>query len=233
MKDLTVIMPVYKEDSVVVTKTYCELSILGCQVIVVDDGNFMADLPDEVRTITYPAHMGYGYAIKQGIKAADTPIVCTVDGDGQHTASDVQSLYTVYKIDNAMKMVVGQRWNLKEAPFRWLFRKILNFIASLISGHYMADLNSGMRMFDKKMAEGYSPILCDTFSFTTSLTMSVVTDGHKMAYFPINVKKRAVGKSRVRLLQDGLVTLYYIIWVGSALRTRRIRAWLRSVIAGR
>src|SRR3990167_3607241 len=93
----------------------------------------------------------------------------------------------------------------------------------------MVDLNSGMRLFDRKIALGYLPILCDTFSFTTSLTMSIVTDGHKMTYFPINVQPRAFGKSRVRLVRDGFVTLYFICWVGLALRTRKLRKWMRSL----
>lgn len=152
-----------------------------------------------------------------------------MDADGQHTVSDAQKLYMAFQMIDDCGMVVGSRWNLEEKWFRRLGRKVLNFIASLISGHYMVDLNSGMRVFKRDLAIGYFPILCDTFSFTTSLTMSVVTDNHKLAYFPINVQQRNSGKSRVRLLRDSLVTLYYIVWVGLALRTRKLRA----CIAGR
>lgn len=230
--DLTVIMPCYNEDVNTVTKTYCELSMMGFKVIIVDDGSHM-DFPEELNVISYPVNMGYGYAIKQGIKASDTPLVMTMDSDGQHTSSDAQKLYQVFNLAEDVKMVVGQRWNLKEKPIRWIGRKILNFIASLISGHYLSDLNSGMRIFDAKLAKGYSPILCDTFSFTTSLTMAMVTDNQKMMYFPINVKPRANGKSHVKVVKDGLVTIYYIVWVGLALRTRNLRAWLRKRILGR
>ena len=128
-------------------------------------------------------------------------------------------------------MVIGQRWNIKESSIRWIGRKILNFIASLISSHYHPDLNSGMRVFDRQMALAYSPILYDTFSFTTSLTMSVVTDGHKTCTIPIDVKPRINGKSNVNVVKDGFVTLYYILWVGLALRTRGLRAWLRNIFA--
>ena len=91
-------------------------------------------------------------------------------------------------------------------------------------------IQSGMRIFDRKMALGYKDILCDTFSFTTSLTMAVVIDNHKMTYFPIEVLPRLKGKSHVRVVGDGLVTLWYIVWVGGALRTRKIRAWIRSIV---
>ena len=230
--DCTVVIPVYNEDVIAVTKTYCELVMSGFKVIVVDDGSNM-DLPDDVNVLTYPANIGYGYALKQGINAADTPVILTMDGDSQHTVSDANKLFEAYVLGGDLKMIVGQRWNLNERPIRWIGRKVLNFIASCISGHYLSDLNSGMRIFDAKLAKGYSPILCDTFSFTTSLTMAMVTDNHKMLYWPINVQPRTYGKSHVKVFKDGLVTVYYIVWVGLALRTRNLRKWLRSNILGR
>ncbi len=224
LQGLSVVIPVYKEEPGFLNKTYSDLQSLGAEVIIVDDGNTV-DL--DVPHLSYEPNMGYGFALKTGIRRAYNSVVLTCDGDGQHTVADIIKLYKVFNMIDDCGMVVGSRWNLKENKLRWLGRKCLNFLASLISGHYMVDLNSGMRIFKKEIALGYSPILCDTFSFTTSLTMSVVTDGHKMAYFPINVQQRNQGKSRVRLLRDSWVTLYYIVWVGLALRTRRIRAWLR------
>ena len=229
MNDLTCVVPCYKEDAKLVTELYNKLSWLGCEVIIVDDGGYM-DLPDEINQVYYRPHMGYGYAIKQGIKQATRPIICSLDGDGQHTVDDVQKLYQVYKMVKDCKMVIGQRWGLKESPLRRYGRKALNSLASIISGHYMVDLNSGIRVFDKKLADGYSPILCETFSFTTSMTMAMLTDGHKMTWLPVDVQSRVYGKSRVRVVQDGLVTLWFILWVGIALRTRKVRAWLRNLL---
>lgn len=227
MNDLTVVIPCYNEDPRVVTKTCAELQMMGANVIVVNDGGTMT-LPDEINMISYQPNMGYGYAIKQGIKAATTKYICTADGDGQHSSDDVVKLYKVFKLIDNCKMIVGCRWNLKETKLRWFGRKVLNFLASCIAGHYLIDLNSGMRLFTREEAVGYSPILCDTFSFTTSITMSMVTDGHKIAWFPIDVKPRTYGSSHVRVVKDGLITLYYIVWIGLALRTRKLRLWLRG-----
>lgn len=227
MKDLSVVIPCYDEEESVVETLYSELTKHGAEVIVVDDGDFMN------LTFTHVSHSpnkGYGGAIKEGINHATRPIICVIDGDGQHRPEDVLKLYQVYKLINNCRMVVGARWDLNEKPHRWIARKFLNFIASLIANHYMVDLNSGMRIFEKETVKGYFPILCETFSFTTSLSMAMVTDRHKMAYFPIDVKPRAYGKSRVNLIRDGFVTLYYIVWVGMALRTRGIRKWIRSLL---
>ena len=226
--DVTIIMPSYKEDPQVVMKTYCEMASYGFKVIIVDDGGGL-DLPiDDFYVISYPANMGYGYALKQGIKHADTEIVMTCDSDGQHSASDAKKLYEVFKLIDNCAMLVGCRWNLKEVWYRWFFRKIINFIASCWTKHFMQDLNSGMRIFRKDLAIGYSEILCDTFSFTTSFTICLVADNHKVAWFPIDVKDRACGKSHVSLLRDGFITVWYIFYIGFALRTRGIRKMFRS-----
>ena len=227
MKNLSVVIPCYKENEEIVTTLYTELTAQGAEVIVVDDG---ATMNLDFIHLSHSPNMGYGYAIKRGIEKATRQLVCTLDGDNQHLVSDVKKLYEVYNLIDDCKMVVGSRWNLNEPFYRWLFRKLLNFLATLISNHYMVDLNSGLRIFDRKIALNYSSILCDTFSFTTSLSMSIVTDGNKFAYFPINVQPRTYGKSRVRLLKDGFVTLYYIVFVGGALRTRGLRKWLRSIL---
>lgn len=231
MKDVTVVIPVYKENPEIVQRTYSDLVSMGATVIIVDDGGTV-DLPITTRTIRYVPNMGYGYALKKGIAAADTAFIITMDGDGQHSADDARKLYTVFKLITKCDMLVGCRWNLNEKPYRWIGRKILNFIASLIARHFLVDLNSGMRMFRRDLAMGYAPILCDTFSYTTSLTMSMVTDCHKVAWFPIDVQPRVYGKSNVRVVSDGLVTLWFIVWIGFALRTRRARAWLRNLTGG-
>ena len=228
MKDLSIVIPAYKEDIHGIECLYQKLTLLGAEIIVVDDGNSMPDL--EIPYHTYPANVGYGYAIKEGIKLSTRQFILTMDSDLQHTVSDAQKLYAVFKLSDNFDMVVSMRYGLKEKPHRWIGRKLLNFVASLIAGHYLIDLNSGMRIFRRELALGYSPILCDTFSFTTSLTMAMLTDGHKAFYFPITVQPRANGKSHVRLVKDGLVTLYYIVWVGLALRTRNIRRKIRTTL---
>ena len=229
MRDLSVVIPIHHEDPTTVENLYNGLKELGCQVIIVDDGD---TTHLKVPKLTYPDHRGYGAAIKAGVRAAETPVICTMDGDGEHDINDVFKLYTVFNMIENCGMVVGCRWQKKESPLRWIGRKMINSFATLWCRHLLLDLNSGMRVFRRDLALGYEPILCDTFSFTTSLTMALVTDNHKFAWFPINSGKRAFGRSKVRLIQDGLVTLWFIIWIGFALRTRGIRSWLRKLSGG-
>ena len=227
LSGLSVVIPCYNENPEIVTSLYMELTASGAEVIVVDDGSNM-DL--NIPHLEYPANVGYGHAIKTGLSAASNEFVLMMDGDGEHTVIDAKKLYTVYKLINNCDMLVGCRWNKKESRLRWIGRKLINFTASCWARHFLVDLNSGMRIFKKSLAVGYSPILCDTFSFTTSLTMCMVTDEHKVAWFPIDTQPRAFGKSHVKLVKDGIITVFFIFWIGFALRTRKVRAWLRRIV---
>lgn len=225
LSDLSVVIPFYNEVVETVERLSDELRLLGAEVIVVDDGSFLSPS----NCLKHGYNYGYGAALMTGIRNATRPICLTMDGDGQHTVQDVVNLYKVYKMLN-VAMVIGRRTVINESPVRYCGRKFLNIIATFFTGKWMADLNSGMRIFDRLLVEGYFSILCKQFSFTTSLTMSLMTDRHKVEFFPINVLERAYGKSKVRVIKHGIITLYYIVRIGFALRTRVFRNWIRKQI---
>lgn len=223
MEDCTVVIPVVNESHEIVKTVTDQLKSFGAEVIVVDDGSG-DPYPDAIK---HGSNFGYGSALMTGIKNASNDIIITMDGDGQHTAEDAQNLYKVWKMLN-VDMIIGTRRIKHENIIRFMGRKFLNSIGSLLALHWLQDLNSGQRIFRRSIAIGYFAILCKQFSFTTSLTMSMMCDGYKVEWFPISVRARASGKSRVKVLRDGWVTLYFILRLGLALRTRKIRGWVRN-----
>lgn len=225
MNDLTVVIPAYNEDPDLVMDLAEKIRALGAEVIVVDDGSTNGVIHPAIK---HGTNFGYGAALMTGIRNATRPLVMTIDGDGQHVASEVQKLYSAFKLIETADMVVGTRRLKSEKVIRYIGRKCLNWFASLLALYWLPDLNSGCRIFSRERCIPYFPILCRQFSFTTSLTMSFMCDGLRVEWFPINVAPRRTGKSHVRVFRDGFITLYYIIRIGMALRTRGLRAWLRS-----
>ena len=215
MEDLSVIIPFYEEDHRTLDKIIKELEKHDIEVIVVDDGS----KNPYKKSIKHGENFGYGSALLTGIKNSTRPLIITMDGDGQHTVADVFNLYVAWQIIKDCDLLIGSRRLKNELWYRMYGRKFLNLIASLITGFYFQDLNSGMRMFKRNIAIGYFPILCKKFSFTTSLTISMLCDGYRVESFPIRVEPRKHGRSHVNVLKDGLVTLYYILYTGLALRT--------------
>lgn len=192
---------------------------------IVDDGS-RNPYPGAVHR--HESSLGYGRALKSGISLATSEWVVTMDGDGQHRLRDVERLIEFTQDFPSVDMVVGDR-RIRDRGVRYFGRKALNWAASLFAWRYIPDLNSGLRIIRRRVAQGYLPILCDGFSFTTSITTAMLADGYKVDWLPIQVNPRPFGKSHVRLLRDGLVTLRYIVWIGLALRTRRIRRVWRSL----
>ena len=194
------------------------------ETILVDDGSTIPFPGAQIRLD--PPH-GYGAALKAGIQRAQGEWIVTADGDGQHRWKDIQRLVEFMEEFPENAMVVGDR-RLKEAdPKRWLGRKLLNWTASVFAGRWIPDLNSGLRCFQKLVALGYFPILCDQFSFTTTLTLSMLADNYRVDWLPIRVLERTHGRSQVKVWRDGWRTFRLICWIGMALRTRGLRAWLR------
>lgn len=229
MDDLSIVIPCYEENHEAIKKTVEELRSIGAEVIVVDDGSEFP-YPDSIK---HGTNFGYGSALMTGIKNSSRQIILTMDGDLQHTVKEMVKLYHAFKLIEKADMVVGVRHLKHEKLLRFLGRKFLNWTASLIATYWLPDLNSGARIFKRHIAIGYFPILCRRFSFTTSLTMSMILDKYRVEFFPIEVAERNHGKSRVKVVRDGVVTLYYILKLGFALKTRGIRSWKRNLFSSR
>ena len=189
-----------------------------------DDGSTP---PSAFATVRHATRRGYGAALKSGIRAAKAPYVATMDGDNQHTITDVKRLYEFIQYFPENEMVIGDRRVHETQARRWIGRKVLNTLAGLFAWRWIPDLNSGLRVFKRQTVLGYESILCDSFSFTTTTTLSMLCDNYQVDWLPIRLQPRKHGKSRVRVWRDGWTTLRLIIWIGLAIRTRGIRAWLR------
>ena len=67
----------------------------------------------------------------------------------------------------------------------------------------MPDVNSGYRIFRKTDCLRYFSILSPGFSFTTGLTLAMISDARAVAFVPARYGAR-VGKSKVRFFRDTL-----------------------------
>jgi len=169
----------------------------------------------------------YGEAIKIGVRRARTKYIITMDADGQHRYEDAVALYKARKISKA-DLLIGHRRQSERSFIRQLGSFFLNSLSSIFASRWVVDLNSGLRIFRRDNALGFESILCDDFSYTTSLAMAHLADGFKVEWFPVNVYSRTEGKSKTQWFKHTLISIGYIVWIGSALRTRKIRAYLRS-----
>ena len=225
----SIIVPVKDEAPEVLTKLLQETYTTfkgAVDLTIVDDGS---KVPCPVASFRHEVSRGYGRAIKTGIENVDSDWIVTMDGDGQHRLRDVQRLVEFVKDFPEVDMAVGDRRIVEKSALRYWGRKGLNWLASLFAHRFIPDLNSGLRIFRRDIFITYDSIICDKFSFTTSLTLAMLADKRKVDYLPIRVLDRPDGKSKVNVIWDGWRTLKYILVIGIAFNTRGIRRLLRPV----
>jgi polyisoprenyl-phosphate glycosyltransferase len=217
---ISVVIPALNEHDEIggtVTRVREVLSALGVgeyEVIVVDDGSHdetgsRAELAG-ARVLRHPHNVGYGRSLKDGIEAARYDTIIINDADGTYPIEAIPDLLACY--DKGFDMVVGARSgeHYRESLIKMPLRRLLRFIVEFTAGRSIPDINSGLRVFQRAAIIEYYDHLCDTFSFTTSMTLAYMMTGKFVAYVPIDYNKR-VGTSKVRLFRDSMKTLQYII----------------------
>lgn len=231
IKAVSIVVPVYNEqDSVHATIAEIlqtmDKSSLTYEIIVVDDGstdNTSQEIQNycqatavdaescdlKVRLLSHPFNRGYGAALKTGINKASYDYIVITDGDSTYPNEMIPELVGgISKAD----MVVGTRVGnnakipLIRKPAKWMLGKLANYLVDF----KIPDLNSGLRVMKKDIVLKYENILPNGFSFTTTITLAMLTNGNVVKYVPINYRKRS-GKSKIRPIKDTLNFVQLII----------------------
>jgi hypothetical protein len=102
-------------------------------------------------------------------------------------------------------MLVGARIGdsvnipLIRRPPKWVINQLANYMV----GTKIPDLNSGMRIMKKEIIERFFNILPEGFSFTSTITIAMLSNGYQVKYVPIDYHQRK-GKSKIRPFNDTL-----------------------------
>lgn len=217
---ISIVIPAYNEergiiDTINEIKQICnDANIQTYEIIVVNDG--ATDGTDEklqtadVKIITHPHNMGYGRSLKDGIKAALYDTIVITDADRTYPFDKVPELLQEYS--KGFDMVVGARTgkHYQESFLKAPLRRILRLIVEFSAERRIPDINSGLRVFKKTELLPMLPRLCDTFSFTTSMTLGFMMTGKFVKYIEIPYRQRQ-GKTKVKLFKDSLKTMQYIL----------------------
>ena len=216
---ISIIVPVFNEEekiAYVVNEIHDSLSGEDAEIIVVDDGSTdnTADILAKtkgIKSLKKEMQTGYGSALKTGIREASSNTIVITDGDGTYPNKDISKLVQIFNQEGA-DMVVGARTGrnvqipLIRKPAKWCIGKLANYL----TGVKIPDINSGLRVIRKDLLEKFIPILPDGFSFTTTITLALLTNGYKVKYVPIDYHKRS-GKSKIKPVSDTLNFIQLII----------------------
>ena len=153
-----------------------------------------------------------GQALKTGIRNARHPLIVILDADGTYPVDKIPRLLEL-SVD--ADMVVGARVgaNVQYSRLRRIPKWFLVRFAQWMTREPIPDLNSGLRVLRKSVVEKFLKILPDGFSFTTTITMAMLTNHHLVRFEPIDYHAR-VGRSKIRPIRDTLQFVQLILRTG-------------------
>ncbi|MFQ5400080.1 MAG: glycosyltransferase family 2 protein [Anaerolineae bacterium] len=239
MQPVSIIIPAYNEAAAIgptLEQVQQVMSDAGltCEIIVVDDGSADGTAEavaehESVRLFCHPHNKGYGASLKTGIRQASHDVIVILDADGTYPCDMIPRL--VAEMDS-YDMVVGARTGehvqvpLVRRPAKWLLTRLANYL----SGVKIPDLNSGMRAFKRDIVKDYFRLLPAGFSFTTSITLAMLTNDYNVLYVPIDYYKRT-GQSKIRPVRDTINFFSLVVRVVLSYRPLRVFVPLAALIS--
>jgi glycosyltransferase involved in cell wall biosynthesis len=203
--DLAVLIPAFNEVEGIVrtlaaVRDVLEQMTCKTEILVIDDGSTDgtgdAARACGVRVLSHKTNRGYGAALRTGVLNTKAAAVVIMDADCTYPPTAIPKLYE--QLDDA-DMAVGAR-PMTSRGIAWIRRPakwFLNRFASYLSNRHIPDLNSGQRAMKREAVMRYLHLLPSGFSFTSTITLALLTNGHHVVYLPIVCNTR-VGSSKLR-----------------------------------
>ena len=217
VKSCSIVIPCFNESGAIESTIRDILSTLQLnrvtttEVVVVNDGStdgsketldqLCKELSEQpFRVIHHSRNLGYGAALKTGIRRSNAELICITDADGTYPNQRIPELLALAEDHD---MVVGARTgdDVDYSKIRSIPKLILVPWVSFLCGTTVPDMNSGMRVFSRDIAMNFLNLLPDGFSFTTTITICLLRNRYNVIFTPISYTKR-IGKSHIKPIRD-------------------------------
>lgn len=214
---LSVLVPAYNEDEAL-ANTVAAIDahrpmFQDMEIIVIDDGStdrtreVARSLP--VTLVERNINSGYGAALKEGLRRSKGDFILITDADGTYPLQEIPRLAADAP---EFDMVIGARTgDLSVIPLvRRIGKWIITQLAEYLTRQKIPDLNSGLRIFRRDIALRFLAMYPDGFSFTTTITLALLTNHYRLKFVPITYGKR-IGKSSIHPVRDFINFVILII----------------------
>ena len=198
-RDIAVVIPALNEALRI--RGVVEGALAHCRrVIVVDDGSDddtvarIADLP--ITLLRHPRRMGKGASLRDGFREAlrqDARAVLTMDGDGQHSATDIPRMLAAANRHPGCVVICARLRRRSQKPF---FRRLANEFGdwglAWGTGYQIADSQSGQRLYPAAVA-ALDDVPGEDFVFEAQILISAARRlGTRCVSVPIESRYKCV-----------------------------------------
>jgi dolichol-phosphate mannosyltransferase len=227
--DISVVVPVHNEsDNIAPLLVEIDAVLEGrteYEVIVVNDGSSDATpqiLSDcvtrhpRLRPLRHERNSGQTAALATGVRAARSPWIVTLDGDGQNDPADIPKLLAHRQKAGrarAPAMIAGWRVKRRDTWLKRVSSRIANGVRARILNDHTPDVGCGLKLFKRDVFLKL-PQFDHMHRFLPALFQRA---GEKVVSVPVSHRPRASGRSHYGLnnrLWVGIADMFGVLWLG-------------------
>ena len=192
------------------------------EIVIVDDGcpeksgllaKKIAKKKLNIRVILHKKNLGYGAAIRTGLKKCKNDLIFAIDGDAEYSVNDLPRLI---KASNKSDLVITYRYKKKYKTTRIIISWIYNTILRFLFNTNFKDISTGSRLVKKKLLKRIKLTSSSPF-LGAELAIKSMKSGFKVNEIGINTYPRSFGtgssvsmKNIVLTIRD-MIILYFKI----------------------
>lgn len=229
MPDLSVVIPVQNEEEnirLLIDEVRQSLDgVLDYELIYVNDGSTDSTLEiledyrsgfPLLRIFSHQTGAGQSTAVRTGIIHAKSPVIATLDGDGQNDPADIPALYQALmaNADTGVVLVNGYRKERKDTFIKRISSKLANGIRGWLLDDDTPDTGCGLKVFNRQ-AYLEIPFFDHLHRFLPAM---MINGGGKVMSVEVNHRERQLGSSHYGFfdrLWVGIFDLMGVIWLKS------------------
>lgn len=212
---ISVVIPCYNEEAGI--RQVIE-RIPECVDEIIVANNASTDRTAEVAEaagakVVLETRRGYGAAYKTGLAAATKDVIATMDGDGTYPPEAIPEIVD-FLVDNDLDFVSAARFPLRDPKAMSAMNKFGNWLltmtAWILFGERMADSQSGMWVFKRKILPLLNPT-SDGMPFSEEIKIEAIRHpGVRFAEYHIDYRPR-IGEVKLRRWRDGWENIVFLI----------------------
>jgi len=236
IKSISLMFPLYKDKSTVelmITKSSAVLKKLNSkyEIIIVDDGcpqnsgklaEKIAKKFANIKIFFHKKNLGYGAALKTGLKKCKNDWIFMIDGDAEY---DVDALFRLLRVSKNYDLVITYRYKKKYTTYRIIISWVYNAVLRLIFNIKFKDISSGSRLVSRKLIR-HIKLKSNSPFVGAELAIKAKLAGYKVGEIGIHTFPRTFGTGASVSLKNILLTLKDMILL--FMRIKNVRNTLRK-----
>jgi dolichol-phosphate mannosyltransferase len=226
--EISVVVPVLDEaENIVPLADEIYAALAGgpeFEIVYVDDGSSdesfevlseLASTRPNFRAVRHASRAGQSAAILSGVRAAEAPLIATLDGDGQNDPADIPKLLALYRAEvgtGAPLMVAGHRRQRRDGIVKRASSRIANGVRSRMLGDQTPDTGCGLKLFPRQVFLDF-PAFDHMHRFLPALMLRA---GGRVISEEVGHRARARGQSKYGMwdrLWVGIADLRGVAWL--------------------